>query len=430
MVTVASTSPPLSAATEFWERVAFWAAVFVVLMFSQCWVMPLTGPPTLADVDPAVSATVRNFYFPVYLVVLVLGFTNLAATAKSILQAPALALLVTMTFISMTWSIDPDVTLRRSTAVFFTSLAGVVVVSRFTWPKFLEVLATAFAVVVILCFIFGLFFPRYGRMTVEFPGAWQGVWSQKNTLGFNMSIGFMVFAAAAIASPPRRWFWMAGAVAALALLILSQSKTSLVSFAGGCACIGMVLLARRGPVGAVAATFIGGSALAALIFTIVVDPNLLLGLLGKDATLTGRTKIWAAVLHQIHLRPLTGYGYGAVWDNTSVWGPLPWISKEQGFTIHEAHNSWLGVWLELGYLGLTTAIVLFLELWGRTVFAVYGQMRAYLALPFMAVFTLHTMTETEILVQNDWLWVMFTAIAIKLAAPTETATVGNVCQLQ
>ena len=418
-MTIATPSQPLTAATGFWERVAFWACVFVVIMFSQCWVPILTGPPAPGDVDPAVSATVRNFYFPVYLVVLVLGFTNLAATAKAILRAPVLALLIAMTFISMTWSIDPDVTMRRSIAVLFTSLAGAVVVSRFSWPKFLEVLATSYLFVVILCFIFGLLLPSYGRMKLEFPGAWQGVWSQKNMLGFNMSIGFMVFIAAATSSPARRWLWIAGAAAAFALLILSQSKTSLVSFGAGCACIGMVLLARRGPVGAVAATFIGGSALAALVFTICVDPNLLLGLLGKDATLTGRTKIWAAVLHQIHLRPLTGYGYGAVWDDTSVWGPLAWISKEQGFTIHEAHNSWLGVWLELGYLGLVPLAVLFLELWSRTVVSIYGQMRAYLALPFLAVFTLHTMTETEILVQNDWLWVMFTAIAIKLCAPAE-----------
>ena len=40
-------------------------------------------------------------------------------------------------------------------------------------------------------------------------------------------------------------------------------------------------------------------------------------LLGKDATLTGRTKIWDAIWRQIQERPWTGYGYSAVWDDKS-----------------------------------------------------------------------------------------------------------------
>lgn len=403
------------------DWLAFWASVAVILTFSQFWVSLITGTGP-GPIDEAVSARVRNFYFPFYFVVLILGLTNLRATAKMIMRAPLMTLLIALPFISMLWSIDPGVTVRRSIAVMFTSLAGVVIASRFKWATFLEVLATTFAIVVTLCYLYGAVIPDLGRMKVEFPGAWQGVWGHKNTLGFNASIGFMIFASAAIANPRRWWLWAMFAVGALGLLFLSQSKTSLVSFAAGCACIGMVALARRGPASAVLATFIGGAAVILLTFIIFADPDLLLGALGKDSTLTGRTKIWGAVLHQIHLRPVTGYGYGAVWDDTSIWGPLAWISKEQGFTIHEAHNSWLGLWLELGYFGVAVAALLFIELWGRTLIAIYGQMRAYLALSFLAVFTLHTMTETEIMVQNDWLWMMFTAIAVKMTSPSEEST--------
>ena len=415
---LAASNADVRADTTLGERLAFWASVGLLLTFSQGWVMLFTGPPTsLAPIDPDLSAKVRNFYFPTYLVVLILGATQWRRTGVALLRLPVLALLLALTFISMLWSIDPDVTERRATAVLFTTLAGIVVAVRFPWPKFTEVLATAFGIVAVLCYILALFLPSYGRMTFEFPGAWEGVWSQKNSLGFNMSIGFMVFTAAAIANPQRRWLWFGGAAAALLLIVLSTSKTSVVSFLMGCACIGVVALARRGPIGAVTATFLGVSALMALVFTMAVDANLLLGLLGKDSTLTGRTRIWTAVLHQIQKRPVTGYGYGAVWDDTTRWGPLAWISKEQGFVIHEAHNSWLGVWLELGYIGLAIWGLFFVELWARTAMAIYRRPLAFLALPFLVVFSLHTMTETIVLVQNDWIWMLLAALAVKLAAP-------------
>jgi O-antigen ligase len=405
------------------ERAAFWASVGVVLTFSQCWVMLLTGPPVEGAVaDPSASALVRNFYFPAYLIILILAATQLREAAAAALRAWTLSLLVALTFISMTWSIDPDVTERRGVAILFTTLAGLVIAARFTWPRFLEVFAAAFAVVVVLCFAFALLLPSYGKMTFEFPGAWRGVWDQKNTLGYNMSVGFMVFAAAALANPARRWLWIGFGAAAIVLLVLSSSKTSVVSVLIGCGGIGLVALARRGPVSAIGATFIGVSALIGLAFTVYIDPDLLLGLLGKDATLTGRTKIWTAVLHQIEKRPWTGYGYGAVWDDTSRWGPFYWISKEQGFVIHEAHNSWLGIWLELGYIGLAAWGLLFAAAWSRTVLAIYQGPWAYFALPFLAVFSLHTLTEMVALVQNDWIWLMFSAIAVKLALPPAPAT--------
>jgi len=408
---------PESALKIGWsERAAFWTAVLIVAAFSQCWVMPLTGPGP-DPVDPTVSASVRNYYFPIYGLVLALGLTRPGALLSAIVRTPLLVLLIGVTFLSAAWSIAPDVTIRRSVAVMFTTLAGVVIAGRFGWRRFTEVLAAAFAVVVALCFVFALALPSYGRMATEFPGAWRGVWGHKNALGYNMAIGFSVFAAAALANRRRRWVWAAGAAAAFLLVILSQSKTSLVSLLAGAACIGLVLIARRGPAAAVAATFFAGTAAIAGGAVMALAPDLVFNLLGKDSTFTGRTKIWAAVMHQIEKRPITGYGYGAVWDDQTIWGPFAWISKEQGFFVHEAHNSWLGVWLELGYIGLAAWSALFAELWARTLVAIYTRPVAILALPVLAVFSVHALTEAEVLIQNDWLWMLLGAIAVKLAGP-------------
>jgi len=416
----AVTAAPITAAqaepAALGDRVAFWACVGLALVFSQCWVMPLTGPGP-DPIDPAVSASIRNYFFPVYLVVLALAATRLRGLGVALLRSPLLVLLLGVALGSILWSIDPEVTGRRGVAVLLSTLAGVVIAERFSWPKFLEVFATAFAIVVGLCFLFALAAPTYGKMTVDFPGAWRGVFGHKNLLGYYMSVAIVLFAASAIANPQRRWIWICSTAAAVLLMLLSTSKTSLASCLIGAAFIPLVGLARRGPAGAVAATYLWVSAVVVLLFLLFAAPDLLLGLLGKEETLTGRTKIWAAVLHQIAFRPVTGYGYGAVWDSTSLWGPLQRISKEQGFVIHEAHNTWLGLWLELGYVGLVVWTLLFAAVWIRALLTFYFKPSAYFVLPFLAVFSLHTFTESAALSQNDLIWLMFAAIAVKLALP-------------
>jgi exopolysaccharide production protein ExoQ len=41
----------------------------------------------------------------------------------------------------------------------------------------------AFAVLIVACFVVCLAVPRIGVMTELFPGAWRGLWREKNGLG-------------------------------------------------------------------------------------------------------------------------------------------------------------------------------------------------------------------------------------------------------
>jgi len=232
-------------------------------------------------------------------------------------------------------------------------------------------------------------------------------------------VAVAAFAGAALANPRRRWLWMAALAAGWLLIILSGSKTSLVAALAGSSCILLVALVRKGPAWGVAASGVWGTALIALAFLLVAAPDFLLDLVGKDQTLTGRTEIWSAVMHQIQHRPVLGYGFGAVWDSTAVWAPIQQISLEQGFVIHEAHNSWLGVWLELGYLGLAAWTFLFVAVWGRALVALYTRPSAYFVLPFLIAFSLHAYTESSVLETNELVWLIFAAVAVKLAQPDD-----------
>jgi exopolysaccharide production protein ExoQ len=72
----------------------------------------------------------------------------------------------------------------------------------------------------------------------------------------------------------------------------------------------------------------------------------LLGMVGRDATLTHRTEIWAAVKsHPVD--PIFGCGYLNFWDMV---GPIDLETGEAN--IKTAHNGYLEVFLDGGYLGV------------------------------------------------------------------------------
>jgi exopolysaccharide production protein ExoQ len=197
-------------------------------------------------------------------------------------------------------------------------------------------------------------------------------------------------------------------------VVMSTSKTSLVSLVLGAGGVGFVWLIRRGPASATMATWAAVFGAMLLAGFLLVASDVFLGLLGKDATLTGRTKIWSAVLTQIHKHPWTGYGYAAVWDDKTGWGPLAWITKDAGFKAGHAHNAWLEQWLGMGYPGLVAWGLFFLQTMLAAIVATFRSKGAYLALPFLIIYALSTLTESFAVTYNDMRWVIFVALAMKL----------------
>ena len=395
------------------DAVAFGLSVFLLLVYSQCWVAPILGDRT----DDATSSLVRTLFFPAYAASLVLLALRPQPVVRALLREPFLILLMLVVAASTLWSVAPDQTQRRVVAILFTTLAGVVIGSRWSWPRLAEVFATAFGVLAIASLFAGLFLPGVGRMATLFPGAWRGLWEEKNGFGEMMTFAELFFLAAALFAPQRRRLWLGFAALGFGLLLLSTSKTSLVALILGLGALGFVLLARRGGAVTVAAVYGAVLAVAGLAAALWLAPDVFLKLLGKDATLTGRTAIWAAVMRAIQQRPLLGYGYGAVWSETGAWGPLAWIIKQAGFKPEHAHNSWLEQWLGMGLVGLTAWALYYLTALGRATWAVFTSRGALIAFPFLTVYTLISLTESVTLVYNDLYWVMFVALAARLALP-------------
>ena len=133
------------------------------------------------------------------------------------------------------------------------------------------------------------------------------------------------------------------------LLNLAHSATSGVCLLLGCLVIAAALskMCRRHP--AVREILIPGSFCLYLILALGFGlSGELAAAVGRDPTLTDRTKIWA-ILFSMHTNPLLGTGYESFWLGPRL--RRIWQMADQG-GINEAHNGYLKVYLNLGVIGL------------------------------------------------------------------------------
>lgn len=191
-------------------------------------------------------------------------------------------------------------------------------------------------------------------------GDFRGVFSQKNPLGEAMSIGALASLHGLRASKRRRLFNISTLFMAMLLTLKSGSATSLLAILlFGTLGFAIGFLQKGGTARTLAIT--GIVILLPLALIGAFNSDLLLEMLGKDPTLTGRTDIWGYVITDIYQRPLLGWGYQAFWstDNPAAWK----ISDALHWWVPQAHNGLFEILLSVGLVGAA----LFIYVWGRTV---------------------------------------------------------------
>lgn len=91
-----------------------------------------------------------------------------------------------------------------------------------------------------------------------------------------------------------------------------------------------------------------------LIFVVAVSfPYVLpiiLDVLGKDASLSGRIPLWQSTIVSAAKRPLLGYGYAAFWRGMQGESLIIFLTIH--FEIYQAQNGIIELWLELGAVGV------------------------------------------------------------------------------
>jgi O-antigen ligase len=91
---------------------------------------------------------------------------------------------------------------------------------------------------------------------------------------------------------------------------------------------------------------------------VLANYNTFMFALGKDPTMTGRTVLWAGLLHLVMQRPLLGYGYMAFWQGLS--GPSRYLALQLNWPgLAGSESGVLEMLLELGIVGLLLYVTVF-----------------------------------------------------------------------
>ncbi len=355
----------------------------------------------------------RIFFLPVYGFLLWALWRDKRDALSAVWRTPLLMSLLALAFASTLWSIDSGGTLRRSVWLALTMMFGLYLAWRYEWPRLLEVLAGAFVVLIGGSLALGLLAPSIGVMDQEHPGAWGGLWTHKNTLGGIMALGAPIGIAAALFNPERRKLWLATAAGALLLVLLSTSKTALLASMLGVALIGAGLLIRRGPFFALP-VIAGIVTVATLIVSIfMLAPEIIVALIGRDLTFTGRTDIWEAAAPFAEARPWLGYGYYAFWLSDT--GPAYWVREVVRWEVASAHSGWLELSLAMGRAGVALFALQFAATLLRGAGAIMDPRAGLWAPAFLAAFALYTLSESHVLQANNLFWIIYAAVAARLA---------------
>jgi O-antigen ligase len=267
---------------------------------------------------------------------------------------------------SVTWSDFPFVTFKHWVKGIGDILMVLILLTEPSVADAIKRLVTRLAFVLLpLSVLFCKYYPAIGRAPTHSSGLnWRGVTMGKNMLGgVCMVVGIgLLWRFRRVYNdredPRRRGKLVAlGTVLGMILWLLwmGNSMTSICVLAMASA---LMLLSgrpvfRRHPVlvHLLVLVILGGT-----VYALFIQPTLVENL-GRDPTLTGRTEIWKAIL-SVPVNRLVGAGYESFWLGPrleQIFAHFP------DMLITEAHNGYLEMLLNLGWIGVSLLAVIMIS---------------------------------------------------------------------
>ena len=393
------------------------AVVLVLVFFGMAGAIPGIAPNQANEMTGASATALQSIagigsQIVVDCILALLLFRNrvLFTRTTAVLRWPFL--LAVWTALSVLWSQAPPLTARRAIPFALATGFGVLLALVFTQQRLLSLLNLALLLLACGSAVLAIGFPAIGLdASTGHGGDWQGVFTQKNACG-----RAMVFALTGVAASERLSAARVGAMLLFAAeLLLSGSRgawgivvvllLSLAVFRVSCR---FDAKARSALFASSTVLLLSGTAIVALNFAALAP------LLGRDATLTGRTAIWHEVWLAILRHPLLGYGFSAFWRGAQA--PSWDVVVALRFVLFHAHNGFLEIWLELGAGGLLLFALSLL----RGAFLLWPEMRAgnfaEAAWPFsiLLLILLYDFDENTLLSFNGLFWVLYTAALARI----------------
>jgi exopolysaccharide production protein ExoQ len=334
----------------------------------------------------------------------------------------ALTAFILFALLSVIWSDFPLVAFKR----WFRDLGNYIMVFVvLSDPHPVDAVRTVFRrlayLLVPLSITLDKYFPAISRIYDEWTGVpmYVGVATGKNLLGLIALLSGIFFFWDIIACwsqrkdrRVRRIILLDFAFLAMSMWLLKTANCTTCKVCMGIGCL--VILAVHSNWGKRHTGFLKAAIPGAFLSYVVLAFGFgMLGkfaaAVGKDPTLTDRTKIWAFLLG-MHINPLIGTGYESFWLGPRLrWF---WTMSGQGH-INEAHNGFLEIYLQLGIIGVFLILaVLIGSYWNICNRLAPFSSFASLNLAIWTVMLFFCMTEAGF--RGGLMWIVFLLVAVSV----------------
>ncbi|MFZ7089062.1 O-antigen ligase family protein [Curtobacterium sp. RRHDQ10] len=367
---------------------------------------------------------------------------------------PGLWILLGWCLLSVAWSHWRIATISSLLAQVLCTLVAFVVASTLSWRRIVDALSLALRWVLSLSLVFEFVvavvvrhpvypvWTHYGDRKVPdafaFSRAELFTGGRIQGLPGNANLLAMVALLAAIAvgiqlaedrmKRVRATGWL---VVAAAVFLLTRSSTVIVAAVVVAVVLFAAVAVRRVPTGRRAPWYLGGLTAVLLVGGLVaVASRPITALLGRNATLTGRSDIWSDVWNELVVHhPVLGWGWiGYWWPAIS---PLNHVHVQNGVTYLQAHNAYLDMWMQIGAIGLVLFLVYVIgavvrSWWNATAISRGPDLEpkpfdpvSLAALLLVTALLVQSFAESRLLYEGNW--ILFAILAIK----TRSVLVGE-----
>ncbi len=273
--------------------------------------------------------------------------------------------------ISVIWSDFPDVSFKRWFRAIGDVVMVLIVLSDPDWLAAVRRLFTRVGFVAApLSILFIRYFPQLGRgFSRGGAPTWTGVATDKNALGMlSLLVGlasifrFLQLYRQEKDTVKKRQFTALGTLIVMTTYLLWEANSATAFACFFLAGIPMVLThlfpwARRPAF--VHLMVIGALGISASALFLNVGSGMVKDL-GRNPTLTGRTDIWRNVLPMVQ-NPVIGTGYESFW----IGSRLERVERSIDQTINQAHNGYIEIYLNLGWVGIALLAIVLIAAYRR-----------------------------------------------------------------
>ncbi|MER3434313.1 MAG: hypothetical protein C4288_13015 [Leptolyngbya sp. ERB_1_1] len=371
-------------------------------------------PEALAGFDKTISSAILQFaVYSFFVLILSSWFSDFFESLLLLFKNPFLGLFLIFSVLSTAWSETPVLCLRSGLVLFFVSMLSAHMVKDLRWSELAKLLRLVTLVAALTSVISAAVAPSlaFGEKGLT------GILPFPIRLGTCMALGIALWFSLLLDQRKNRLKTIGIILILLITLILTNSAQAIITCLTLVSLVGLLKVLKK--MGRLAPILI--LLYCSITILLVVGLNtyipLIFNLLGRDATLTGRTEFWPQLIERLlSQRPLLGYSLNGFWQ---AWrgslNPANGILNASGFVPPNGHNGFLDLALCLGIIGLLLFSISFLAGFIQAIrhFAQRKSSDEILPILLLVYLVMANISETQLLGSN-YIWILYVMTLVRL----------------